>query len=231
MAEKTAVTVKGLVQEFKLGEKKIPVLHGVNLSISEGEFVCLLGPSGSGKSTILNLIGGLDRFVSGSIVVDKYNLAELDENELAHYRRAHLGFMFQSYNLIPTLTARANVELPLIFAGVDPVERRIKADAVLDRVGLKDRKDHRPIELSGGEQQRVAVARALINEPRLVLGDEPTGNLDSKTGREILELLRELNRANKQTFIVVTHNPEVSEYADRILTLRDGVIANNKEKV
>ena len=205
-------------------------MRGVDLSVEQGEFVCLLGPSGSGKSTLLNLIGGLDRFVSGRVQVDRYDLGALDENELALFRRTHVGFIFQSYNLIPTLTASANVELPLIFAGCDLDERQERARATLEQVGLAERADHRPTELSGGEQQRVAVARALINRPRLVLGDEPTGNLDTKTGREILELLKELNRREGQTFIIVTHNPEVSEFADRILTLRDGVIAADKER-
>jgi putative ABC transport system ATP-binding protein len=222
--------VENLVQEFSLGGKRVPVLRGVSLLVEQGEFICLFGPSGSGKSTLLNLIGGLDRFVSGRIIVDDYNLGELDENRLARYRRDHLGFIFQSYNLIPTLRAIDNVEMPLIFAGVDPAQRRIRAEEALALVGLEERMEHRPIELSGGEQQRVAVARALINEPKLILGDEPTGNLDTKTGREILDLLKKLNRENGRTFIIVTHNPEVSEYADRILTLRDGVIDSDEEK-
>ena len=205
-------------------------MRGVDLEVEQGEFVCLFGPSGSGKSTLLNLIGGLDRFVSGRIQVDQYDLGTLDENELALFRRNQIGFIFQSYNLIPTLTATANVELPLVFAGCELHERRERARAALEQVGLAKRADHRPTELSGGEQQRVAVARALINRPRLVLGDEPTGNLDTKTGQDIIELLKELNRRDDQTFIIVTHNPEVSEYADRILTLRDGVIATNKER-
>ncbi len=205
-------------------------MRGVDLEVEQGEFVCLFGPSGSGKSTLLNLIGGLDRFVSGRIQVDQYDLGTLDENELALFRRNQIGFIFQSYNLIPTLTATANVELPLVFAGCELDERQERARAALEQVGLAKRADHRPTELSGGEQQRVAVARALINRPRLVLGDEPTGNLDTKTGQEIIGLLKELNRRDNQTFIIVTHNPEVSEYADRILTLRDGVIATNKER-
>ncbi len=206
-------------------------MRGVDLSVKPGEFVCLFGPSGSGKSTLLNLIGGLDRFVSGRIRVGEYDLSALDENELALFRRDHVGFIFQSYNLIPTLSASANVELPLIFAGCELDERRERAKAALEQVGLAERAEHRPTELSGGEQQRVAVARALINRPRLVLGDEPTGNLDTQTGQEILELLKDLNRDDDQTFIIVTHNPEVRDYADRVLTLRDGVIATDKERI
>lgn len=225
-----AVEVTDLVQEFKMGDVVVPALRGVSFEIAKGEFVCLFGPSGSGKSTLLNLIGGLDKFVSGRIVVEGMDISTLDEKELARYRRKRLGFIFQSYNLIPTMTARQNVELPLIFNGVNPAARREAAEATLKSVGLERRLDHKPTELSGGEQQRVSIARALINTPSVVLADEPTGNLDTATGKEILDLLKETCRAREQTFIVVTHDPEVAKYADKVLRLRDGRLEKTTRK-
>jgi len=217
-----AVEVSDLVKSFKLGKILVPALRGVSFSLVAGEFVCVMGPSGSGKSTLLNLIGGLDRFNRGRILVDGVDIVTLNEDELAHYRQKEVGFIFQSYNLIPTLTALGNVELALLFAGVDKKERLQRSRDVLETVGLGERLDHRPTELSGGEQQRVAIARALINQPSLMLADEPTGNLDTQSGKEIMELLRIMNKRYRQTSIVVTHDAEVAEQADRVLHIRDG---------
>jgi len=224
-----AVEVTNLVQEFHLGSTKINALNNVSLTVNEGEFICLLGPSGSGKSTLLNLIGGLDRFVSGAVIVNSMNLAELDENQLANYRRDTVGFVFQSYNLVSTMTARQNVEMPLVFAGAKPDERRDKAATILSEVGLGKRLDHRPTEMSGGEQQRVAIARALVNNPSIILADEPTGNLDTHTGNEVMALMKKANQQRQATFIVVTHNAELSVYADRVIYIRDGTITERGE--
>lgn len=219
-----AIQVIDLVQEFKLGEIIVSALRGVSFEIKKGEFVCLFGPSGSGKSTLLNLIGGLDRFTAGKIIVDGQDVGLLNEVQLAKYRQRTIGFVFQSYNLIPTLTALQNVEYPLIFAGVSPAERRTKALKALEAVKLGHRLAHKPTELSGGEQQRVSIARAIINQPLVILADEPTGNLDTKTGQKIMGLLKEMNIENKQTFIIVTHDSDVSQYADRILFIKDGLL-------
>lgn len=219
-----AVQVINLVQEFKLGEVIVPVLRGVGFEIKKGEFICLYGPSGSGKSTLLNLIGGLDRYTSGKIIVNGLDIGTLNDTQLAQYRQKTVGFVFQSYNLIATLTAQKNVEMPLIFSGISPAERKERARAALEAVKLGHRLEHKPTELSGGEQQRVCIARALINQPLIILADEPTGNLDTKTGQEIMELLKEMNQKNAQTFIVVTHDPDVSKYADRILYIKDGLL-------
>jgi putative ABC transport system ATP-binding protein len=217
-----AVEVNDLVKSFKLGRVVVPALRGVSFSLAMGEFACVIGPSGSGKSTLLNLIGGLDRFNHGRILVDGVNIAELNEDKLAHYRQKKVGFIFQSYNLIPTLTALGNVELVLLFAGVGKGLRQQRSREMLEAVGLGERMGHRPTELSGGEQQRVAIARALINQPAVMLADEPTGNLDTKTSQEIMGLMRTMNKRYNQTFIVVTHDTEVAEHADRVLHIRDG---------
>jgi putative ABC transport system ATP-binding protein len=221
-----AVEVKDLVKSFKLGKVVVPALRGVSFSLAAGEFTCVIGPSGSGKSTLLNLIGGLDRFNRGRILVDGVDIATLNEDELAHYRQKKVGFIFQSYNLIPTLTALGNVELALLFAGVGKEQRALRSREALEAVGLTERMDHRPTELSGGEQQRVAIARALINQPSLMLADEPTGNLDTQSGKEIMELLHTMNKRYCQTSIVVTHDAEVAQHADRVLHIRDGRLAD-----
>ncbi len=218
------ITVTDLVRRYSLGEVLVTALNGVSVSIEQGEFVSIMGTSGSGKSTLLNLIGGLDRFDSGKIIVDELDIASLDENELARYRREKIGFIFQSYNLIPTLTALQNVELPLIFAGVPRNDRLSKTEQILRAVGLEKRMHHRPTEMSGGEQQRVAIGRALINGPSIILGDEPTGNLDSKTGEEIMKLLTWMNKENGLTVVMVTHDPEKASYADRTILIKDGRI-------
>ncbi|MFN8424513.1 MAG: ABC transporter ATP-binding protein [Anaerolineae bacterium] len=210
-------------REFRMGRLLVRALRGVTMDVRPGEFLVVMGPSGCGKSTLLTLIGGLDRPSSGSIIAGGQDITRGDETALAAYRRRWIGFIFQSYNLIPTMTARQNVEFPLVFAGVDRAVRRRRADALLARVGLADRVTHRPIELSGGQQQRVAIARALANAPVIVLGDEPTGNLDTRSGLEIMDLLLELNRAGT-TMIVVTHDARLCEYAHRVVRMEDGVV-------
>jgi putative ABC transport system ATP-binding protein len=213
-----------LTRRFKMGNTLVDALRGVELIITRGEFVALVGPSGSGKSTLLNLIGGLDRPTSGEVWINGVGLSDSDERTRTRYRREQVGFVFQTFNLLPRLTAEENVALPLMFSGVPYKERLARARKLLERVGLGHRLTHRPTELSGGEQQRVAIARALVGEPALILADEPTGNLDSAIGREIMTLLRELNQERGVTLLVVTHDPEVAAFADRIVGLRDGMV-------
>jgi putative ABC transport system ATP-binding protein len=218
-----AVRAVDLVRHYRMGTSVIRAADGVNLTIELGEFVALLGASGSGKSTLLNLIAGLDRPTSGSIDVLGRDLAKMTSEQLARYRRETVGMIFQSFNLIPTMKLEENVELPLRFAEVDRGERERRVHESLERVGLMKRLGHRPPELSGGEQQRVAIARALVNRPALLLADEPTGNLDSKTGTEIMTLLRELNHAMGTTVIMVTHERALADqYASRSVHLADG---------
>jgi len=211
-----------LTRRYKMGETYVDALRGLNLTLSRGELVALVGPSGSGKSTALHLIGGLDRPTSGQVWIDGTELSASDEQTLTRHRRQHVGFVFQSFNLLPRLTAEENVALPLMFGGMPEGERCQRARMLLERVGLEARMAHRPTQLSGGEQQRVAIARALVGQPALLLADEPTGNLDSVTGQGIMELLRELNRERGLTLLVVSHDPEVAAFADRIVRLRDG---------
>lgn len=218
------VEVHGVYHTFKLGKVDVPVLFGIDLEVSAGEFVALCGASGSGKSTLLNLIGGLTKPTSGSIIVNSIEITKLDENKLCLFRQKNLGFIFQSYNLLPNLTALENVELSLIFAGVPARQRKEQAEQILEQVGLKERMHHKPAELSGGQQQRVSVARALVNNPALVLADEPTGNLDSKTGQEIMDLMRQMNKGQNKTFLIVTHDANLAHQSDRIIYLKDGVV-------
>ena len=219
------VQVEDLHRVFPMGsEVVVHALNGVNLSVEEGEILGLMGPSGSGKSTLLHLLGGLDRPSAGRIWVRGEDITQLDENALARYRRKQVGFVFQTFNLVPTMTALENVEFPMIFAGVPPTMRRARAQAALEMVGLGDRASHRPTELSGGQQQRVAIARALVNQPAIVLADEPTGNLDSRTGAEVMDLLARLNREQGRTIIIVSHDPKVAQYAHRCMHLLDGEI-------
>jgi len=221
------IAVRGLKRRFRLGDTIIRALDGIDLDIQRGEFLCLMGPSGSGKTTLLNVLGGLDRPDEGSITVDGLQIERLDANALAHYRRQKVGFVFQTFNLIPTMTALENVEFPMIFAGTPMTERRRRAMELLEQVGLGDRMHHKPTELSGGQQQRVALARALVNAPQIVLGDEPTGNLDTKTGEEIMSLLSQLNRLG-QTIVIVTHDPRISAYATRTVHMLDGCIVSEE---
>ena len=206
-----AVRAESLVRHYTLGHSTIRAVDGVSLSIKQGDFAALLGASGSGKSTLLNLIAGLDHATSGSITVQGQNLANLSPALLAQYRRHTVGMVFQSFNLVPTMNLEENVELPMRFAEVDRAERRTRVQEALNRVGLSARLEHRPSEMSGGEQQRAALARALVNRPKLLLADEPTGNLDSKTGMEIMNLIRELNRNLGMTVVMVTHERDLAE--------------------
>lgn len=225
---KTAIQLVDVCRQYHLGSTDVNALININLEIDQGEFVALVGPSGSGKSTLLNLLGGLDHPNNGEIKVQGVELQIANEEELTRHRRHNVGFIFQTFNLLPTLTALENVALPLMLGGVGLTERTERAEALLRRVGLGPRLGHRPTELSGGEQQRAAIARALVNNPQLILADEPTGNLDSSTGAEVMDLLRELNAERGVTLIVVTHDPEVAAYADRIVHLRDGEISKIK---
>jgi len=212
-----------------MGNVTVSAIRGVSLKIEEGDFVAILGPSGSGKSTLLHVLGGLDRPDEGEVLIDSISLYALNDNKLADVRLHKIGFVFQFFNLLPRITALRNVELPLTLADVPEQESIKKAKELLKLVGLGDRITHRPTELSGGEQQRVAIARALINEPKIVLADEPTGNLDTTTGGEIVRLMQRLNKEKGQTFVVVTHDPSVAENADRILFLKDGLIQGEKK--
>jgi len=220
-----AIRLANVCRHYILGGTGVDALKNIDLEIDQGEFVALVGPSGSGKSTLLNLLGGLDRPTSGEISVQGVDLCTADEDALTQHRRHNVGFVFQTFNLLPALTALENVALPLMLGGVELVERNRRATALLERVGLGHRLHHRPTELSGGEQQRAAIARALVNDPQLILADEPTGNLDSSIGADVMRLLRELNTESGVTLIIVTHDPEVAAYADRIVHLRDGEIS------
>ena len=222
MNRKTAIDVKDVWKIY--GTKvQIEVLRGVSLSISEAEFVAIIGASGSGKSTLMHVMGCLQKPTRGEIVLDSVNIAELTEDELAEIRGKQIGFVFQQFNLLPLKTAQKNVELPLIFQGVNATERSKKAAELLERVGLGHRMSHKPSQMSGGEQQRVAIARALVGNPAIIFADEPTGNLDTKSSREIMSILKKLNSEGK-TLIVVTHDTEIASWADRTIRLRDGRI-------
>ncbi|WP_049783167.1 ABC transporter ATP-binding protein [Caldicellulosiruptor acetigenus] len=207
-----------------MGTNSVEVLRGISLEIYQGEFVAIVGESGSGKTTLLNIIGGLLRPSEGSVVIANKDITAMSENQLAIFRRENIGFVFQSYNLIPHFTAVENVEIPLMFKGISKKKRREMATLMLEKVGLKDRLFHKPTELSGGQQQRVAIARALVTSPKIILADEPTGNLDSKNGQEILDLMLYLNKNENITFVVVTHSQVVSKTASRIIRIADGQI-------
>ena len=217
------IQVTDLKKIYSMGDVEVKALAGVSFEIYRGEVVSIMGPSGSGKSTLMNLLGCLDRPSSGSYVLDGEQVSDLDDDELAMIRNRKVGFVFQSFNLLPRQTALANVELPMRYAGVT-TERTSRATTALESVGLGDRIHHRPTELSGGQQQRVAVARALVNDPAILMADEPTGNLDSKAGKEIMDLLLNLNRTKGTTLIIVTHDPTIGAQTQRIIRLRDGLI-------
>ena len=216
------IRITGLSKAYQRGEQRVPVLDGVNLEVREGEFVALMGPSGSGKSTLLNLIAGIDQPSSGRIEVDGVDIASLGEGALADWRAANVGFVFQFYNLLPVLTAFENVELPLLLTRLSRAERRAHVRAALEMVRLTDRLDHYPNELSGGQQQRVAIARALVTDPRLLVADEPTGDLDRATGAEVLDLLAQLNAELGKTIVMVTHDPKAAARAGRLIHLEKG---------
>ena len=218
------IRVRDLYKIYRLGNTQIRALNGVNLDIAQGEFVCLLGPSGSGKSTLLNALAGLERPERGEIVIGGIHLEQLDESQVTLFRSQNVGFVFQSYNLIPTLTALENVSIGLTLRGVGRKEREQLAREMLLKVGLKDRMEHKPSELSGGQQQRVSIARAFVGSPKIVFADEPTGNLDTKTSFEVMDLISEIARTNRQTMIMVTHDEEMTVYADKRYHMRDGKI-------
>jgi putative ABC transport system ATP-binding protein len=216
------IAIRGLTKTYRRGSETIEVLHGVDLDIAEGDFVALMGPSGSGKTTLLNLIGGLDHPTAGTIEIAGRRIDELRSGALAAWRAAHVGFVFQFYNLLPVLTAQRNVELPLLLTDLPASERRRRAAIALTLVGLAERRGHKPRELSGGQEQRVAIARAIVSDPALLVCDEPTGDLDRATGHEILSLLQMLNREHGKTIVMVTHDPKAAEYAGRQVVLDKG---------
>jgi len=226
MNDRATIDVRNITKTYSLGEVEVHALRGVSFTIKAGEYVAIMGPSGSGKSTLMNTLGALDRPTTGSYVLDGIDVSTLDDNALAAIRLKKLGFIFQGFNLLARTSAVRNVALPLFYAGVSPRERNAAAAERLRKVGLGDRLDHKPNELSGGQQQRVAIARALVNDPAVLLADEPTGNLDSATSEEIMALFADLN-AEGRTIIMVTHDEEVADHAKRIIRVRDGLIASD----
>lgn len=222
------IVIKDLMKVYKMGRTEVFALRGVNAEIKEGEFVAIVGPSGCGKTTLLNLIGGIDVPTAGSILVNGTNICNYAEKELVDYRRRYVGMVFQFFNLVPTLTAYENVELPAMLAGIDKKAREKRVMGLLKSVGMVERAGHLPDEMSGGEQQRIAIATALVNNPTIILADEPTGELDKKTGLEILQLFKLLQKDEKKTLIVATHDHRIAEFADRILQMEDGRIVEKK---
>lgn len=224
------INLKNVRKVYKMGDEKIVALKDINLTIYKEEFVCLLGTSGSGKSTLLNLMAGLEKPTKGEIIIGKYHVEKMNEKQLARFRQLHIGFVFQSYNLIPTLSAIENVSLSLTFRGVPRKKREKMAKDMLIAVGLGNRLRHKPSEMSGGQQQRVSIARAFVGNPEIVFADEPTGNLDTKTTIEVMDLITDMAREHKQTLVIVTHDHEIAPYGDRIIHLRDGSIEKIIEK-
>lgn len=228
MSKRPIIQIKDLTRFYQMGETEVRALNGVTFDVLENEYIAIMGPSGSGKSTLMNMIGCLDTPTGGEYILNNNRVSQMDDAELAEVRNREIGFVFQTFNLLPRTTCLANVELPLIYAGVKASERKERASDVLSKVGLGDRLDHKPNELSGGQRQRVAIARALVNSPSILLADEPTGNLDTKTGDEIMLLFEELYKAGN-TIILVTHENEIAEYSRRIVRLRDGVIESDEK--
>ena len=220
------INITNIKRDFQLGNETINVLKGIDLEINKGEYVALMGPSGSGKSTLMNLLGCLDTPTSGSYILNGNDISQMHDDDLAEIRNKEIGFVFQTFNLLPRTTALDNVALPMIYAGYSKSERNVRATEVLTQVGLNDRMDHQPNQLSGGQRQRVAVARALVNNPSIILADEPTGNLDSKTSVEIMNLFGDIHK-NGNTVILVTHEEDIAKYAHRIIRLRDGLIESD----
>lgn len=229
MQTETVVELIEVTKTYRLGEVQVQALRGVNMKASRGEIVAIMGPSGSGKSTILNLVGALDRPTSGKVIIAGKDISKMPENKLGDIRRDSIGYIFQFYNLIPVLTAYENVELPMLIAGIGKEKRIARTHELMELVGLADRANHRPDELSGGEQQRVAVARALSKRPPLVLADEPTGDLDSKSGMQVMTVLKDLAKKELSTVVMVTHDHQMASLADRILEIRDGRIVKETE--
>lgn len=224
------IAVDGVTKVYTMGDIEVRALRGINVEIWPGEMVAIMGPSGSGKSTLMNVLGCLDVPTEGTYKLDGVNVSELSDSQLAEIRCRKIGFVFQSFNLLPRTSARANVELPLIYAGIGSRQRRKRAEEMLRLVGLGERLDHKPSELSGGQQQRVAIARALTNQPAMILADEPTGNLDTKTSIEILQLFQQLNREQGITIIFVTHEPDIAAYCKRVIYVRDGVVERDEQR-
>jgi putative ABC transport system ATP-binding protein len=226
---KSLIKITNIKRDFVLGNEIVYVLKGIDLEIKKGEYVALMGPSGSGKSTLMNLLGCLDTPTSGTYILNGKDVSQMQDDELAEIRNKEIGFVFQTFNLLPRTTALDNVALPMIYAGYSKNERRERATEVLKQVNLADRMDHQPNQLSGGQRQRVAIARAMVNKPSIILADEPTGNLDSKTSEEIMVLLEEIHK-NGNTIILVTHEEEIAEHAQRIIRMRDGMIESDNIK-
>jgi putative ABC transport system ATP-binding protein len=226
------ISVKDLCKIYPMGNFEVEALKGISLQIAEGEFVSVAGPSGSGKTTLMNIIGLIDSFTSGSLVINGFKITNQNRRELARLRRDLLGFIFQSFNLLPVLNVFENVELPLIISGKGgkKAQRRERVNYLLEEVGLAERRRHIPAELSGGQQQRVAIARALVTSPRIVIADEPTANLDSETGEKVLSLMKQINRDEKTTFIFSTHDPEIWQMADHVIFLHDGLIKQEQRR-
>ena len=223
--EQPIIRMRGIFKRFYIGQpNELEILHGIDLDVMPGEFLSIVGPSGSGKSTLMNLIGVLDRPTEGSYVLDGINVSQARDDRLSAIRNKSIGFVFQNFNLIARTNARKNVELPMMYAGVPAARRAARARELLEMVGMADRMDHQPSELSGGQKQRVAIARAMANDPAILLADEPTGALDSKTGRLVMDLFHTLNREQGKTIVLITHNPELAAETGRILTMRDGML-------
>ena len=222
--KRVVIKLDNVWKTYKMGDVEVHALRGMNFEVKYGEFVAIMGPSGSGKSTAVNMVGCLDIPTKGDIYLEHRNIAHLSESALAQIRGRKIGFIFQQFNLISSLTAKRNVTLPMIFQGASYKKRVARAEKLLKMVGLENRMQHRPTEMSGGEQQRVAIARALANDPEVILADEPTGNLDSKTGKMVMDFLRDLNKKEKKTIVMVTHDSHLAKFADRVVHLKDGII-------
>ncbi len=231
MSGRQLIRMRGIVKRFYIGQpNELEILHGIDLDVKEGEFVSIVGASGSGKSTLMNMIGVLDRPTEGTYWLDGTDVQDAQDDELSQIRNRKIGFVFQNFNLISRTNARKNVELPMMYAGIPQKKRTQRAEELLNLVGMADRMDHQPNELSGGQKQRVAIARAMANDPAIILADEPTGALDSKTGRMVMDLFHRLNREQGKTIVLITHNQELAAETSRVLTMRDGILYTGSER-